>query len=68
MTRQLKFTCLPADKGGTQCEAIGFEGKGCTQTIGSFVEGMGSEINGVPDLKDEFHMEDTAKETETDGS
>ena len=64
MTKQLVFTCRPPDRGGTTCEATGFEGRGCTGTIQSFVEGMGSEIEGDPELKDEYHMQGTDLETE----
>ena len=66
MGKQLKFTCRPANRGGTQVEAIGFEGQGCTASIASFVENMGSEIDGDPELKDEYHMEETQEETETE--
>ena len=66
MAKQLKFTCRPAARGGTEVEALGFEGQGCTATIDSFVQAMGAEQVGETDLKDEYHMEDTQRETETE--
>lgn len=66
MAKQLKFIIRPENRGGTQIEAIGFQGKGCTSAIDNFVAGMGSEVSGDHELKDEYHMEDTQRETETE--